>query len=141
MSVFEVLSTVFVIRGRDFECATSIGDYHVAVTEQGAVYAMRCREGGECRDCVEFPIYEDVVAYLPRRFYNCLGCLLGEFFNAGLFNISVGGVVVTQRRAYLVPPMAKERGDPERLAKRAGGILENYMLKVLAASFKTCCKL
>lgn len=140
VSVFEVLSAVFVVRGRGFECATSIGDFHVAVTEGGAVYALRCREGGECRDCVELRLDGEVSVFLPRRLYNCLGCLIGEFFNAGLFNLSLGGVVVAQRRAYVVPPMAKERDAPERFIKRAGGILENYVLKILAESFKPCCK-
>lgn len=138
--MFEIFSTVFLIKGRDFECITSIGDYHVAVTENGAVYAMWCREGGVCEDCVEFPIYGDVVVYIPRRFYKCLSCLLGELFNAGLFNISVGKLVVVQRQAFLVPPMAKERRNPERLAKRAKGVLENYMLKILTSSLSSCCK-
>jgi hypothetical protein len=138
--VLDVLSSVFVVRWGDVTCRSSIGDYHVAVVENGAVYAMKCGEGGECNDCVEFRVDDEIVVYLPRRFYECLGCLLGEFFNAGLFNLSVGGAVLVQRRAYVVPPMAKERGDPDRLVKRAGGILENYMLRILAGSFKACCK-
>jgi len=140
VSVFEVLPAVFVVRWRDVTCRSSIGDYHVAVVENGAVYAMRCGEGGECNDCVEFRVDDEIVVYLPRRFYECLGCLLGEFYNAGLFNLSVGGAVLVQRRAYVVPAMAKERRDPDRLVKRAGGILENYMLRILASSFEACCK-
>ena len=52
-----------------------------------------------------------------RRLYTCLGCLLGEFFNAGLFNISADGVVLTQRGAYVVPPMTKERGPPREVGE------------------------
>ena len=140
MSVFEVLSSAFLVRWGDVTCSSSIGDYHVAVVENGAVYAMRCGEGSECNDCVEFRVDDEIVVYLPRRFYECLGCLLGEFYNAGLFNLSVGGAVLVQRRAYVVPAMAKERRDPDRLVKRAGGILENYMLRILADSFNACCK-
>jgi hypothetical protein len=140
VSVFEVLSSVFVVRWGDVVCRSSIGEYHVVVVDGGAVYAMRCGEGGECSDCVEFRIDDEIVVYLHRRLYTCLGCLLGEFFNAGLFNISADGVVLTQRGAYVVPPMAKERGAPERLVKRASGILENYLLRILATSFRACCK-
>jgi hypothetical protein len=68
------------------------------------------------------------------------GPSFGGVFNAGLFNISADGVVLTQRGAYVVPPMAKERGAPERLVRRASGILENYMLRILAVSFRACCK-
>ena len=140
VSVFEVVSARFLVRGRGFECVASIGDYHVALTELGAVYAMKCVGGGECRDCVEFSVDGEVSVLLPRQLYNCLACLLAEFYNSGLFNVSFEGFVVTQRRAYVVPPMAKERNDPERFLKRARGILENYVLSLLAESFRYCCK-
>ncbi|MEZ0319541.1 MAG: hypothetical protein ABWK05_06080 [Pyrobaculum sp.] len=140
MSVFEVVAAKFLVRGRGFECVASIGDYHVALTELGAVYTMKCVEGGECKDCAEFSLNGEVSVFLPRRMFNCLACLLAEFYNSGLFNISLEGFVVTQRRAYIVPPMAKERSDPERFLKRARGILENYVLKLLAESFTHCCK-
>ncbi len=138
--MLEILSTVFVVRGKEFECATSIGDFYVAITDRGAVYAMKCREKTNCLDCVEMPLDGEISVYLPKHIYNCLGCILGEFFNAGLFNLSLEGVVVAQKKAYVVPPMAKERDAPERLIKRAGGILENYVLKILSESFRVCCK-
>ncbi|MFN3804625.1 MAG: hypothetical protein ACK4SY_06180 [Pyrobaculum sp.] len=136
--MLEILQSTFLVETRGVVCTTSIGDFHVAVVESGAVYAMRCREGGSCRDCVEFSI-DDVAIYIPRHMYHCLACILGELFNAGLLNLSIGGSVVIQRRAYVVPPMAKERGDPERLVKRARGILENYILKLLVEVLPACC--
>jgi len=134
-----VLSVRFLVKGRGFSCLTSIGDFHVVVTERGAVYAMKCGEGDRCVDCVEFSLDDGVSVFIPRLFYHCLACLLAEFYNAGLFNLSVGGVVVAQRGAYYVPAMAKERDSPDRLVKRARGIFESRVLRLLAEALGPCC--
>lgn len=137
--MLEILTSDVLIQTGNSVCTSSIRDFDTVIVASGAIYAMRCKEGGECRDCEKFSI-DEIVIYIPRRLYHCLSCLIGEFYNAGLFNIAVSGVVLQQRRAYVIPPMAKERADPERFVKRARGILENYALRIIVESLPLCCR-
>ncbi|MFN7106572.1 MAG: hypothetical protein ACK4M3_08370, partial [Pyrobaculum sp.] len=59
--MLELLTSSVLIETKNSTCTSSIRDFDVVITPDGAIYAMKCREGGVCRDCEKLYVDEIVV--------------------------------------------------------------------------------